>query len=137
MQYAFRTSFRMLGLALGLAMLTGCDRKTLHGTYQATSFTYAQAGGVPANVLAAGGSVTLTIGNDFGTTGTMMIPASVSGGSNTTVSLLGSAAQQGDIVILNLVTDTFLRDIEFSFDGNTLTGSRTFSGVTVAITLAK
>ena len=101
------------------------------------TFTYATTGSPPKDVLAAGGSINLTISKDLSTSGAMSIPASVTGGSAFNVGLLGTAAKNGDQVDLNLVQDSFLRDITFTFAGSSLSGSGTFSGTTVVVTLSK
>ena len=128
---------RWLGLALMVVLLGGCDREDLTGSYQATVFTYQPAGGAVTDVLAAGGNITLTIHNDRSTSGTMLIPGSVVQGSNQSVSLLGQAVELEGVVTLSLSSDTFLRDMEFTFDGNSLSGSDTFSGVSVVVVLTK
>ena len=120
-----------------MLLAAGCKDDSLAGTYTATTFTYAPTGSAPKDVLAAGGSITLVIAKDLSTAGSMVIPSSVSGAGDVSVSLLGSAAQLGDNVELNLVADTFLRDMTFTFDGSSLSGSGTFSGVTVVVTLSK
>lgn len=131
--------FRSLVAALVLLpAIAACKDESIVGTYNATTFTYTEAGSQPVDVLAAGGSITLTIFNNLGTSGTMVLPPSVTQSSgNTTVSLLGDAAQSGDQVALSLIADTFLRDMILTFDGSSLSGTKTFSGVTVVVTLDK
>lgn len=126
-----------MALALIVPAVAACDRKELNGTYAATTFTVANTGSAPQDVLAAGGSINLTIGRDLTTSGSMFIPASVTGTTPFSVSLLGTAAEQGDSVKLNLVQDSFLRDIYLLFDGSTLTGTGTFNGTSVLVTLSK
>ena len=134
-----RRGFRSLWFvaAVLLPMSIACRHDTLVGSYAATMFTFSQTGAAPKDALAAGGSVTLRIANDLSTSGTMVIPASVTGGATMSFSLLGTAAKQGDIVTLNLVSDTFLRDMQFAFDGTALSGSGTFGDGAVALTLSK
>jgi hypothetical protein len=137
MKRLVRSHVAWLALALAVPALSGCKDEKLEGTYTATTFTYANAGAAAKDVLAAGGSITLVIAHDLSTSGSMSIPASVTGSSSFNVGLLGNAAQSGDMVELNLVQDSFLRDITFAFDGNSLSGSGTFQGVTVVVTLSK
>ena len=120
-----------------VAAVGGCKDESVIGSYTATTFTYTPTGGAPINVLTAGGSIALTINNDMSTGGSMVLPPSVTGGSTSSVSLLGNAAKSGDQVQLNLIADTFLRDIVYTFDGSSLSGSGTFSGTTVVVTLSK
>jgi hypothetical protein len=124
-------------LVLAVPVLAACDHKELNGTYTATTFTYASTGSPAQDVLAAGGSINLSIARDLTTSGSMSIPASLNGGTAFSISLLGTAAQLGDSVKLNLVQDSFLRDMFFMFDGSSLSGSGTFDGTTVVVTLSK
>jgi hypothetical protein len=126
-----------LALALLLPIVTGCERETLVGSYQATTFTFTETGSPSRDARAAGGSINLTIHDNMGTSGTLVVPGTIVSGSDISVSLLGDAAQQGDVVSLNLVVPSFLADMEFTFDGSTLTGTRTSAGVTVHVVLSK
>ena len=70
-------SWVALGLTLGCSS-TGptVDPATLNGTYRATTFTVDIQGSSRKDVLAAGGSVTLTINPGQVTEGRLLIPAS-------------------------------------------------------------
>lgn len=125
-----------LALAAAVPLLASCKDDSLAGDYTATTFTVTPEGGATQDVIAAGGHITLTIANDFSTGGSLSIPETVEGGP-VSVSLLGNVAQQGDQITLNTVADTFLRDITFTFSGGTLSGTGTFSGATVVVTLSK
>jgi hypothetical protein len=125
-----------LSLALLVAGTLGCRDEGLPGTYHATTFTMQQTGASTTDILAAGGSITLTIAGDLSTTGSLKLPANVQGGP-TTVSLLGSAALIGNEVTLNLVADTFMRDATWTFEGSALSTVYTSSGVTAVVTLSK
>jgi hypothetical protein len=134
-----RSRVRSLGVALAilLPLVSGCERETVVGIYQASTFTYTQSGGSPVDALAAGGKINLTVHNDFTTSGTLVVPGSVVMGSDVSSSLLGNAVVQRDTVTFNLVAESFMRDTPFVFDGKTLTGTRTASGVTVHVVLTK
>jgi hypothetical protein len=132
-----RTTFTWLAMLLVLASLSGCERETIVGTYSATLFTYTPPGGTPQNVLAAGGSISLIIYNDLTTSGNLSVPASVTGGQQVSASLIGQAVQLSDVVTLNLIVETFLRDAQWTFDGNTLSTIHVASGVTAVIELTK
>ena len=137
MKRFFRFRRAWLALSLMLPAVTGCDHKDLSGSYSATAFQYAMIDGPSKDVLAAGGSVSLVIGKDLTTSGSVFIPASVAG-SAVNASLLGSVAKLGDEVELNLVQYSVLGDLTFAFDGSSLTASGMASnGVHVAITLSK
>lgn len=137
MKRLFRFRKAWLALALVVPALTGCKDEELQGTYTATSFTYATTGAAAKDVLAAGGSITLTIFNNFTTSGTMSIPASVTGGSAVQVSLLGEASRQGDQVTLQLITDSLLDGIVLTHSGGSLTGTAIASGTTITVTLSR
>ena len=137
MKRLFRFRKAWMAVALAIPALTGCKDDDLQGTYTATSFTYATTGAAAKDVLAAGGSITLTIFNDFGTSGLMSIPASVTGGSAVQVSLLGAAARQGDQVTLQLVLDSVLDNIVLTHSGSSLTGTATASGTTITVSLSR
>lgn len=132
-----RIRFAWLALALAMPLLTSCKDDGIVGTYSATTFTYAPAGSAPKDVLAAGGSISLIIARNLSTSGSIQIPASVTGSSAFSASLLGTAAQNGNTVTLNLVADTFMRDLPLTFDGSSLSGTSTISGTTIVVTLSK
>ncbi|HET9423988.1 MAG TPA: hypothetical protein VFO55_01350 [Gemmatimonadaceae bacterium] len=125
------------GAATTLLLLgMGCMDEGLTGTYHATSFTVAPTGGTATDVLAAGGTITLTIAADMSTSGSMKIPAGVQGGPST-VSLLGTANRLGDEVTLSLAVDSFLRDATWTFDGSSLSTVHTSSSMTAVVVLSK
>lgn len=133
-----RTWFGVARVACALLVIgtLGCEDAGLAGTYQATTFTMRPTGGSTTDILAAGGSITLTIAADMSTSGSLKIPSSVQGGP-VNISLLGSAGRTGDEVTLNLVSDTFLRDARWTFDGSSLSTIYTSGGVTAIVTLSK
>jgi hypothetical protein len=137
MRQTLRFRRALLAVALAVPALTSCKDETLVGTYDAVTFTYGPAGGTAQDALAAGATIHLVIANDLSTSGSMALPASVTGGAATSVSLLGTAAESDGVVELNLASDTFLRDIDFTFDGSSLSGSGTFSGKSVVVKLSK
>jgi len=138
MKRFFRFRGACLVLMLALPPLASCKDEQLQGTYTATSFSYALIDAPLKDVLAAGGSISMVISGDLSTSGTMVIPASVTGTTATSVSLLGGAARQGDNVTLNLVQQSVLSGITLVFDGTSLTADGTNpSGVYVKVTLSK
>jgi hypothetical protein len=132
-----RSRATTVAVLLATATLAACRDDGFAGTYTATSFTYAQAGGAPMDVLAAGGGITLNIGNDFSTSGSMSIPASVTGGSAINIGLLGTSARNNDHVELSLVQGSFMSEMYFTYSGSSMTGAGTFSGVSISLTLSK
>ena len=131
----------MLVLPLGCALAgAGCsdedgvtDIGDVAGTYAATTFLITPDGEAEEDVLAAGGSLDLTITASGVTSGTMFIPASI-GGSDQTLDLAGTAEIVGeDEVQLTLPEDTFLNDVTFTKEAEELVvleqeaGSATFT----------
>ena len=132
-----RIRLASLAVALAMPLLSSCKEDTIVGSYTATTFTYAQAGGTTKDVLAAGGNLDLTIYHDFSTTGSILIPATITGAAAASGSLLGAAAQDGQTVTITTVADGFMNGMTFTFDGTSLTGTRTVSGITLVVTLSK
>lgn len=86
------------------------------GSYSATSF---QADG--ADVLAAGGSLTLELTSSGAVTGDMFVPASVGGPFD--ADMAGTYEIVGSNIIFDQDADTFVRDAEWMWSDGTLTGS--------------
>lgn len=128
----------LMALLFAVPMLAACKDDTIDGVYAATTFTVGSPGSTAKDALAAGASIHLNIGKDYSTSGSMSIPPSITGdGTTFSVGLLGTASIQGDTVRLDLVQDSFLRDMAFIFDGSSLSGSGTFDGTTVVVKLSK
>jgi hypothetical protein len=51
--------------------------------------------------------------------------------------MAGTATMNGNSVEFNQAADTFVRDLAWIFDGNTLAAAQTVSGVTLVITLTR
>ena len=137
MKRVTRTLLGWVSLAVIVPLASSCHDETVVGTYTATTFTCGPTGAASTNVLAAGGSISLTIADDMSTGGTLTIPAGVNCGSTGTTSLLGHAGKVGTVVTLNTTADSFMREMQFSYGGTTLSGSGTFSGIVVIVILSK
>jgi hypothetical protein len=137
-----RRRFRAAFLVLSVTGFTlGCGESTppssIAGTWVATSFQSTQAGQAPVNVLALGGGMSITIAADNTTTGVLTIPGSLIGGSDLSLSMAGTAVRTGNTVEFTQAADSFVRDVAFTLAGNTMQGTRTFSGVTIDVTLTR
>ena len=107
------------------------------GSYVATVFRVTPAGQPLIDVLAQGGTLSITIASDNSTTGTLSLPASVAG-SPLSVSMAGTAVVSGSTVKFQQAGDTFVRDLTFTIAGNTLTAiNQSAGGATFTITLTK
>mgnify|MGYP003577217059 FL=1 len=123
-----------------VAIAIGCDStdpNPLAGTFEATSFIVTETGEAPMDVLALGGDLTITIAQNNSTTGTLNVPSELTGGSNLSFSMNGTAIRTGNTVAFDQQADTFVRDLAWTFSGNTLIANETVSGVSLAITLTR
>ncbi len=108
------------------------------GTYSATTFRAVPTGQAPIDVLAAGGSLSVTIAADKSTTGTLNLPASVTGGAPFTATMTGTAVQTGSTVQFQQTADTFVRNLTWQLGTNTLTVvDQTAGGASFTITLKR
>ena len=122
---------------LVLITVAGCgdDQPTdstplLAGVYTATQFIVTPVGQSPIDVLASGGSLLVTIAASGATTGTLTIPASLTGtGQPETISMVGTAVQSGNTVTFQQAEDSFVRDLEFTLDGVGLRVSNQVAGI--------
>jgi hypothetical protein len=117
-------------LALGALLLLGplaCDDaptepSTLRaGTYTATTFRVIPTGQPPLEVLAGGGTLTITVAADGRTSGRLFVPASLTGDDPLDASMAGTAVQAGGEVRFEQTADTFVRDLEWQVGTSTLT----------------
>jgi hypothetical protein len=130
---------RLLGLAAA-ATLLGCGStkpSPIAGTWNATVFTITSSGAQPVNVLQQGGSLSITITSDNTTSGSLVIPASLTGSSPITNDMAGVALIVNGTVIFEQAADTFVRDVTWTIGDNTLTTTEIVSGVTLDITLLR
>jgi hypothetical protein len=87
------------------------------GTYRATTFVVETPGRPDLDVLAAGGSVNLTIAPDNTTSGTLLIPANIGlGTSPITASLAGKAVMVGQTVVFSQGVDTFVSALPWTIN---------------------
>jgi hypothetical protein len=113
---------RMAGLGLmAAAALAGCGgsdtvgtSNLLAGTYVAIIFTVTPSGQAPIQVLDAGGSLRIEIAASGSTSGTLSLPASVTGGAPLNASMAGTASVTALTVEFTQDADTFVRDLLWS-----------------------
>lgn len=135
-------SLAMAGVASAILSI-GCHYddavapSDLAGTYAATTFTRV-SGGQGLDVLAAGGSLTITLNANGTTTGLLSIPASLNNGVALNESMTGTFTIVGGTVHFDQTADTFVRDMSFSIAAQTLNGTLTTNdgGILVILTRA-
>jgi len=134
---------KRLVLPLLAAVLVGCggtepSGANLAGSYTATVFQVAPPGQSAINVIAAGGTLTMTIGQDLAVSGSISLPASVTGDEAFSASLAGTATIVGSTIEFQQAADTFVRDLEWTLSGNNLTvQGQVVNGTTFTITMTK
>ena len=112
---------RMMGLVLlAAAAGMGCggsdtvgSSNLVSGTYLAIIFTITPSGQAPIDVLNAGGSLRINIEASGTTSGTLSVPASVTGGP-LSASMAGTASVTALTVQFTQDADTFVRDLVWS-----------------------
>ena len=108
-----------------LPVAAGCSDavspESLAGTYAATEFTL--SGEVSGDVLAAGGSLSITLNADGTTSGSVFVPAALNDGQDFNASLVGTFTLTDGSVTFTQDADTFVRDITWQVDGIRLRGA--------------
>jgi hypothetical protein len=100
-------------------------------------FQLTPAGQPPIDVLAQGGTLSITIAADNSTTGSISLPASVAG-APFDASLSGTAVVSGNTVHFQQSADTFVRDITFTIVGSSLQATNQVAGsASFTITLTR
>ena len=136
-----RKPFGRALLFLSLSLAVGCSDpltpESLAGTYVATSFTI--SGDVTEDVLAAGGSLTITFNAGGTTSGSLFVPAGSfdSGGMDFTADMAGTFILANEAITLTQAADSFVRDLTWTVDGNQIDGTGTFLGVTINVVLSR
>lgn len=114
--------------------LSGSD---VTGSYEATTLTVTQDGST-TDVLAEGGSMDITLEEDGTTSGTLVIPASLSeSAEREQSSLAGTWVLTGTTVTFDHEADTFVRDMPFDVVSDRLEGEETFGDETVRAVLTR
>jgi hypothetical protein len=137
--------FRRIPMTLAIAsVLSACGGDTptetnaLAGSYRATTFRVTPSGQSAIDVLAQSGTLTITIGADNATSGSLFLPASVTGGTALTESMTGTAVRTGNSLQFQQAADTFVRNLTWAVSGNTLTVvDQTAGSARFTITLAR
>lgn len=123
----------LLGLILSLACedSTAPTMASVAGSYHATSFTTTE-GTVTTDQLQEGAGLVLVLASGGTVTGTLAVP-----NDGVDANMAGTWALNGSTVTFDQSADTFVNDMNFTVQGNTLVGDQTFSGVRVQVTLER
>lgn len=109
-------------IAIAVLLFAACGGTepglSIAGTYRATTFLVEAPGRPEQDMLAAGGSVNLTIASDNTTSGTLLIPGNVGlGAAPITANLAGKAVVLGkNTVVFSQSTDSFVRDLPWAIN---------------------
>jgi hypothetical protein len=106
------------------------------GQYAATTFELVQ-GPDTSDVIAGGGTLTITLTANGTTSGQLLVPAALNGGTPFTASMDGTFSISNGVVTFTQGADTFVRDMPFTVSGKTLSGNMDFSGTTVIVVLTR
>lgn len=116
---------RALMTAASVLLLVACsdtvEPSDLLGTYHATEL-FGEDQGVPFDLLDEGGSLTITLAADGTTTGALFLPGVGEGGSDINASMTGTWTldQDNGIVTFDQAADTYVRDAEWTVEGDRL-----------------
>jgi hypothetical protein len=89
------------------------------GTYRADQLLVTPTGQTPIDVLAAGGSLSITIEASGATSGSLYVPPTI-GGVPFGVSMVGTATVTATTVQFTQSADTFVRDLTWTRSANRL-----------------
>jgi hypothetical protein len=130
-------------LTLSSAWSSGCGSDTpnqpssIAGAYTATVFRVTPTGQPTVDVLAQGGSLSVTIASDNTASGSLSLPASITG-TPFTASMTGTVVQTSATVRFEQTADTFVRDLTFTVVGNTLQATNQIAGsASFTVTLSR
>jgi hypothetical protein len=113
----------------------------LSGTYVATRLHFTQNGQATVDALAAGASLTITLvetGITGGTTsGSLVIPAAINGGTAETLDLTGTFENSSVGLVFAHAANTFIKTVPWSLGTNTLLTASSSGGVTYDVVLTR
>lgn len=137
---------RALALAAvpALVLASACDNDVsiegdvLAGSYAATSFLVTPSGQPTVDVIAKGGSLTITIAGDSSTTGLLSLPAGVLSPQGGTASMAGRVSQRADGSFrFTQLEDTFIEQLVWQQFTGALVSTTFLSNTQFQITLRK
>jgi hypothetical protein len=145
----FRSSTRssvraMLAATVAVGALTACGDDNaigpdaIVGVFSATTFRVTPAGAAEIDVLQEGGDLVITIAGGNTTTGTLTLPAAVTGAAASESSMAGTAIRNGSGVTFEQSADTFVRDLNWTYSNNAISvTNQSVGGATYTIVLTR
>jgi hypothetical protein len=134
------TRVGVLSLAVALVACGGegfsPTTDTVAGSYTASTFTLTTSTGT-TNLLALGGTATITLAAEGTTTGRLFVPGGSEDGNDLDEDLTGTWTLTGSTVTFSQTADTFIPDVEFTAGRNRLDGAGTFGTVTIRLVLSE
>jgi len=135
---------RLLALVPGLVLASACensvsiDPDVLAGNYVATSFLVTPTGQAPIDVLAQGGSLTISIAADSTTTGLLSLPAGVLSPTGGTADMAGTITRLSDGTYkFNQSANSFIKQLTWQQFTDALVSTTFLSNTQFQITLRK
>ncbi|HZD06265.1 MAG TPA: hypothetical protein VE173_15245 [Longimicrobiales bacterium] len=111
---------------------------TAEGPFGAITFITTEAGSSEeTDWLARGASIVLDLKADGTTGGRLYVPGADEDGGDMDEDLTGTWSLTNGRVALDHEADTFLRDMDYTLEGNRLKGEETFGGTTVRVELVR
>lgn len=108
------------------------------GVYTATTFRVTPTDAAEIDVLEEGGSLVITVGGGDVTTGSLVLPATVTGTAALQASMAGNAVRNGSGVTFNQTADTFVRDLNWTYANNAISvTNQSVGGATYTIVLTR
>jgi hypothetical protein len=136
---------RRLAILPALAIAGSCGDLTtsvipdvIPGTYAATSFRVTPQGQATVDVIAAGGSLTITIADDFSTDGTLYMPGGHISPQAVQASMAGKLVQKSDgTYFFQQTANTFVKDLIWQQFTDAFVSTTLLAGTQFQIALQK
>ncbi len=142
----FRSSIQRAAILIFAAAVSGscgtdgacaCSPpETIVGTYHATRLRFTPNAQSTVDALTAGSTLNLTLSSNGTTSGTLFVPASLNNGVQATYDLAGTY-QSGTYITFSQSADTFIRDVNWTWQGHTLVTTGTAGGVQYDVVLTR
>ena len=129
-----------------ILFLFGCSENStepnvdvIFGNYSSSLFTLALDGNSPIDVLSAGGYINIELSEDSTTIGELFIPDTLdlTGGGDLKFNLIGQFKLEGNSITFEQNADTFIRNAEWLYSSQKISGNYSKDGVVIEVVLQK